>query len=241
MTVTSKIQVCYCCVVQNGSAERQSRESFCTSSYGTLSEWGRKPCRGVSHNRLCDQEAHERRRRCPPIGAVVKRLLWNVIACGIPFEGLLRNYRLPFERQLRDAIRETTVFRPLSARSRQGPSSLLSVVSSTVSNTSTSTALTTVSQSVLEDLNHGKPDLRSLVAAIGISKAFDTVPWYKLISKILDTQLQYNYKRWLSNFIAGRQDRISYGGVMSKHWQLPNWVPQEAVLSPSLFSLFTHD
>ena len=106
---------------------------------------------------------------------------------------------------------------------------------------STSTLLTTVSQSVLEGLNHGKPALRSLVAAIDISKAFDTVPRYKLVSKILDTQLQPNYKRWLSNFIAGRQGRISYGGVMSKHRQLPNGVPQGAVLSPSLFSLFTHD
>ena len=52
---------------------------------------------------------------------------------------------------------------------------------------STSTLLTTVSPSVLEGLNHGKPALRSLVAAMDISKAFDTVPQYKLVSKILDT------------------------------------------------------
>ena len=62
---------------------------------------------------------------------------------------------------------------------------------------STSTLLTTVSQSVFKGLNHGKPALRSLVAAIDISKAFDTVSWYKLISKMLDAQLQPNYKRWL--------------------------------------------
>ena len=52
---------------------------------------------------------------------------------------------------------------------------------------STSTLLTTVSQSVLDGLNHSKLALRSLVAAIDISKAFDTVPRYKLVSKILDT------------------------------------------------------
>ena len=56
----------------------------------------------------------------------------------------------------------------------------------------TSTLLTTVSQSVLKVLNHGKPVLRFLVAAIDISKAFDTVLRYKLVSKILDTQLQPN-------------------------------------------------
>ena len=38
---------------------RDNRDSFCTS-YGTQSERGRKPCRGVSHNRLRDQEAHGR-------------------------------------------------------------------------------------------------------------------------------------------------------------------------------------
>ena len=105
---------------------------------------------------------------------------------------------------------------------------------------STSTLLTTVSQSVFEGLNHGKPALRSLVAAIDISKVFDTVPWYKLVSKILDTQLQPNYKRWLYNFIARRQGPISYGGVMSKHRQLPNGVPQGAVLSPSLSLTSSH-
>ena len=35
----------YCCVFPKGSAEKQSNESFCTSSCGTQSEWGRKPCR----------------------------------------------------------------------------------------------------------------------------------------------------------------------------------------------------
>ena len=35
----------HCCVFQNGSAERQSSECFCTSSCGTQNEWGCKPCR----------------------------------------------------------------------------------------------------------------------------------------------------------------------------------------------------
>ena len=34
----SKKKVCYCCVFQNGSAERQSSESFCISLCGTQSE-----------------------------------------------------------------------------------------------------------------------------------------------------------------------------------------------------------
>ena len=63
VTVKSKKKICYCCVFQNRSAERQSTESFCASSCEVKSEWVRKPCR-ISHNRLRDQEAHGRWRRC---------------------------------------------------------------------------------------------------------------------------------------------------------------------------------
>ena len=106
---------------------------------------------------------------------------------------------------------------------------------------STTSLLTSLSQSILEGLNHSKPAPRSLVAAIDISKAFDTVPRYNLISKILDTDLHPNYKKWLANFISGRQSHISYDGVTSKTRRFPNGVPQGAVLSPSLFNLFLSD
>ena len=106
---------------------------------------------------------------------------------------------------------------------------------------STSTLLTSLSQSILEGLNHSKPAPRSLVAAIDISKAFDTVPRYRLVSKILDTELAPCYKKWLANFVAGRQSHVSYSGTKSKPRQFPNGVPQGAVLSPSLFNLFLHD
>ena len=106
---------------------------------------------------------------------------------------------------------------------------------------STSTLLTSLSQSILEGLNHGKPALRSLVAAIDLSKAFDTVSRYGLISKLLDTALPPNYKKWLANFVSGRQSHVSYRGTKSKTRQFQNGVPQGAVLSPSLFNFYLHD
>ena len=39
--------------------QRQSRESFCTSSCGTQSDRGHKLCQGVSHSRLCDQKVQK--------------------------------------------------------------------------------------------------------------------------------------------------------------------------------------
>ena len=106
---------------------------------------------------------------------------------------------------------------------------------------STTSLLTCLSQSILEGLNHGKPALRSLVAAIDLSKAFDTVPRYSLVSKLLDTDLPPYCKRWLANFVAGRQSHVSYNGTKSKTRMFQNGVPQGAVLSPSLFNFFLHD
>ena len=106
---------------------------------------------------------------------------------------------------------------------------------------STSTLLTNLSQQILQDLNNSKPAPRTIVAAIDISKAFDTVPITILISKILATNLPPNYKKWLSNFLTGRQAHVKYSDTKSKSRQIKNGVPQGAVISPSLFNLFLHD
>ena len=97
---------------------------------------------------------------------------------------------------------------------------------------STSTLLTNLSQRVLEGFNNRKPAPRSIVAAIDISKAFDTVPVPILISKILSTNLHPNYKKWLANFLVGRQAYVNYNGTNSKTRQMKNGVPQGAVISP---------
>ena len=67
----------------------------------------------------------------------------------------------------------------------------------TASQHSTSTLLTNLTQTLLEGLNPQKPAYRSLLAAIDISKAFDTVSssWYLLINKILNTHTHPNFKK----------------------------------------------
>jgi hypothetical protein len=106
---------------------------------------------------------------------------------------------------------------------------------------STSTLLTNLTQTVGEGLLGKPPAARTLVAAVDISKAFDTVPRCVLTSKILDTDLPPNYKKWLANFIAGRQARVLWSGRESGIKLFPNGVPQGAVLSPTLFNLFMQD
>ena len=75
---------------------------------------------------------------------------------------------------------------------------------------STTTLLCSLSQSVLEGFNNRKPATRSLVAAIHISKAFDRVPRYTLIGKILQSDVPLNLKKWLANFISGRRASVSW-------------------------------
>lgn len=103
----------------------------------------------------------------------------------------------------------------------------------------TTTLLCSLSQSVLEGFNKKKPASRSLIVAIDISKAFDTVPRYLLIAKILQSEVPPNLKKWLANFISGRQASVSWGGTKSKTRMFPNGVPQGAVLSPTLFNLYS--
>ena len=79
------------------------------------------------------------------------------------------------------------------------------------------------------------------MVAIDINKAFDTVPRHLLIEKIRRLNIHVNSKHILANFLSGRTACVLQGQVKSKSYKLHNGVPQGAILSPSLFNLFTHD
>ncbi len=70
---------------------------------------------------------------------------------------------------------------------------------------STTTHLSTLTQLILDGFNQRQPPLRTVLAAIDIHKAFDTVPRHILTDKILQTDMHTNDKKWLTNFISGRQ------------------------------------
>jgi hypothetical protein len=94
---------------------------------------------------------------------------------------------------------------------------------------------------VLGNLNRTKPPYRTVLITIDISKAFDAIPRHLLINKIINTGAHNNTKRWLSNYLSGRQSYVEYNGKTSRTKIFPNDVPQGSVLSPSLFNLFMHD
>ena len=105
---------------------------------------------------------------------------------------------------------------------------------------STSTLLTNLTQNILTGFNQNPPH-RTILVTIDINKAFDTVPRHILTEKIINTRLHPNDKKWIINYISHRQAKIQIGNHTSKYKQIKNGVPQGAILSPSLFNLFTHD
>ena len=48
-------------------------------------------------------------------------------------------------------------------------------------------------------------------------------------------------KRWVANYLSGRQAHVHYNGKTSHTRIIPNGVPQGSVLSPTLFNLYMHD
>jgi hypothetical protein len=107
-------------------------------------------------------------------------------------------------------------------------------------NHSTTTALTNIIQPIINGLNH-TPYHKTILIAIDINKAFDTVPRHNLIHKILQSNIPTNTKKWLANFLSGRTAQIQQNGHKSRTINIRNGVPQGAILSPTLFNLYTAD
>ena len=105
---------------------------------------------------------------------------------------------------------------------------------------STSTLLTNLTQNISEGFNQPKLTPRTLVAAIDISKAFETVPCNLLIQKILNTDMHPSVEKWLANFLSGRQAHTEYNGKPSTTRHYTSGVRQGSVLSQTLFNLYTH-
>ena len=62
-----------------------------------------------------------------------------------------------------------------------------------------------------------------------------------LIQKIISTNINTHYKKWLSNFLTGRHAYTVHKGTLSTTRCFPIGVPQGSVLSPTLYNVFMHD
>ena len=75
---------------------------------------------------------------------------------------------------------------------------------------STGTALQNIANHITTGLNRKRPAERTVLVAIDLSKAFDTVNHEILIQDILELNLNQHIKRFLSCYLRGRQTYVDF-------------------------------
>lgn len=76
---------------------------------------------------------------------------------------------------------------------------------------------------------------------IDYSSAFNTIVPHRLITKLVDLGLSPSLCSWIHSFLTGRPQVVRAGGLTSRPLTLNIGAPQGCVLSPLLYSLYTHD
>ena len=74
-----------------------------------------------------------------------------------------------------------------------------------------------------------------------MSKAFDSVPHVRLITKIKAYGIQGPLLSWLNSFLINRNQRVIVRGTYSKWTKVTSGVPQDTVLGPIMFFIYIND
>ena len=106
-------------------------------------------------------------------------------------------------------------------------------------NRSTDDAICIALHTSFSHLDKRKPYVRMLF--IGYSSVFNTIVQSKLITKLKTLGLNASLCNWILDFLTGCPQVVTVGNNTSATLILNTGAPQRCVLSPLLYSLFTHD
>ena len=84
-------------------------------------------------------------------------------------------------------------------------------------------------------------NMARLTIFLDFSKAFDSVPHNKLLTKLSHYGIHGNLLRWMEAFLTNRKQRVVVNGAESKWSTVLSGVPQGTVLGPLMFLLYVND
>ena len=108
----------------------------------------------------------------------------------------------------------------------------------TAHNRSTDDTISIALHTALSHLDKRNTYVRMLF--IDYSSAFNTIVPSKLITKLRIRGLNTSLCNWILNFLTGRHQEVRVGSNTSATLILNTGAPQGCMLSPLLYSLFTH-
>jgi hypothetical protein len=94
-----------------------------------------------------------------------------------------------------------------------------------------------LTQSISDGFQQTKP-LRTVLALLDFSKAYDTVWRDLLLQRLLDDGVPLRYVNWLSGFLRNRRARVRWESSVSGFKLMSQGLPQGSVLAPLLFLFY---
>lgn len=76
---------------------------------------------------------------------------------------------------------------------------------------------------------------------VDFRSAFNTILPHRLVDKLTNLGLSQTFCLWIKDFLLDRTQRVKVGPHISSNLSLSTSSPQDCVLSPLLYTLYTHD